>query len=332
MAHLPSPYPPQHRQCAIGSLPIPDSQVLGILEGDATVSFRAGAQAIVRPRIVVATRDDDVTPLALWASVGRARGRALGWLRRRAEYRRNEWIVDDPQDLLELVDWLTQAGPLPPRMDALLDLARRAALVILAGRSDPDRNSTELAGLAARARATNRGRTPLPLSACLATAGREHLAWVFSGLFAADGSLALRNRHARFAPVAVVSQRCDNAPLLRSFANGLGIGELHAQGRQVYLRVSRLPECRALAEILREFPLPASSPRRRQLDTWSRALALRDSRPSRSSALAALCDELRAAKRYSGPRLLCSCSPPAPIDAQLPRARPLQGARVIGSE
>lgn len=310
MAVMASPYPAHHSLCPLGSLSIPEPQLLGILEGDATVTLRRTSSGF-RPSIRIAARDDDVTPFALWATVARARGSALGRLRRRADYRRNEWLVDDPADVIELAEWLGGTVPHPPRLGSLLGLARQGALELLTVSAASGPTRPDLNGLARQVRATNRGLVTLAPSDDLRRAADEHIAWLFSGLFGADGHLALRNRQARFAPVAVVSQRDDNAALLDLLAKRIALGEIHRQGRQLYWRVSRLEDCRELLGLLREYPLPLSSPRRRQLDVWGRALSLRDRRPSRSVALATLYDALREAKRYSGPRLLCSCPMPA---------------------
>lgn len=287
---------------------LPPMQIAGLLDGDATIVVsRLGGSPSPRPRIVVATRDDDPTPFALWSSIHQLRGSPLGWLRRRAERRRNEWVIDDPRQIIELTDWLASTPLLAPRSEYLIDLARAASTILLGREAGTAAGDAELATLVAASREASRSAQPLPAPPQLESASDEQIAWSLSGMIAADGSLALRNRKAHFAPVRALSQRSDNRALLQAYVNRLGLGDLIEQGTQVSLRVTRLDDCRCLADIVRRHPLPASSPRSRQFDVWMSAMAMRGTRPGSSADMSAAFENLRRAKRYAGPRLLCSC-------------------------
>ena len=308
MARLDSPFPPHHRNCPLGGIVLPPMQIAGLLDGDATIVVsRLGGSPSPRPRIVVATRDDDPTPFALWSSVLQLRGSPLGWLRRRAELRRNEWVLDDPRQIIELTDWLVSTPPLAPRSECLIDIARAASTIILSREAGTPAGDADLEALVAASREVSRSPQPLPASPQLTSATDEQIAWSLSGLIAADGSLALRNRKARYAPVMALSQRSDNRALLQAYVDRLGLGDLIVQGTQVSLRVTRLDDCQRLADIVRGHPLPASSPRSRQFDVWMSAVAMRGTRPGSSADMSAAFENLRRAKRYAGPRLLCSC-------------------------
>jgi len=118
----------------------------------------------------VATRDDDPTPFALWSSVLQLRGSPLGWLRRRAEFRRNEWVVDGPRQIIELTDWLVSTPPLAPRSECLIDIARAASTIILSREAGTPAGDADLAALVAASMEVSRSPQPLPASPQLTSA------------------------------------------------------------------------------------------------------------------------------------------------------------------
>ena len=84
------------------------------------------------------------------------------------------------------------------------------------------------------------------------------------------------------------------------------------------LVVEREDDVDELVRLLRVHPLPEASPKAAQLDAWAELIALRRGVLTsgargdlgRSGAVAALVAELRDAKRYAGPRSLCTCPTP----------------------
>lgn len=144
------------------------------------------------------------------------------------------------------------------------------------------------------------------------TASDTRIWWEVSGLLASDGHVGIRDRHARFAPVAIVSQPADNRALLEALRERTGLGDLMLRGSQLTWRIARAADTARLAERFREYPLPLVSRRRRQLEIWTGAVALKAQGLPARRALADAADELRSARRYGGPHLLCTCeSPPA---------------------
>ena len=311
MARLTSPFPDHHTSCPDALANLPVALLLGIFDGDGTISFARRANGAVQPKVTVASRDDDATPFAFALGLTHARGAPLGWLRRRAELRRNEWVVDDPAEVLEFATWLTAAQPLAPRTLSVLGPVVQAASILVGADGVPSPDAThELARMAGPARHLARNAAPLPAPSSLTAASDDRLGWELAGLLSSDGYLALRNRAARFAPVASISQRTDNEVLLKLLRERLGLGDLVVQGRQVSLRITRHEDLRRLIALLRTHPIPPAAPRRRQFEIWAGAVALRGTRPSRDPEIVAVCDALRRAKRYAGPRLLCSCQAP----------------------
>jgi hypothetical protein len=264
--------------------------------------------------VTVGARDDDAIPFALAVSIASHRGQAIGWTRRRADLRRNEWVVDAPADLIDLVAWLRAvAPPLAPRLTTLLPIVEAAAALLRGPSPVP---AADLTALARRAGDITSHAAPLPAPTALESASDERIWWEVSGLLAADGHLAIRDRHARFAPMAIVSQRTDNLALLQAVHERTGIGDLAVRATQATWRVARAADVAVLAERLREHPLPLASRKRSQLEIWTSAVAMKTTGRSARSRLADAADALRRARRYDGPRLLCGCDEAAPASSE----------------
>ena len=307
MAKLESPLPAHHMACRLATELVPCAYVAGFLDGNATATVRSFRPGPPRPRLIIAARDDDPTPFSLWTSVGTYRGEPAGWLRHRPDLRRNEWIVDEPAELLGLIAWVRAvAEPLAPRLVAQLELVEMAAVLI----GGPMSSREDLATLAQASNRLARSADPLPPTSALLEASEDRIWWEVAGLLASDGHLAIRDRHARYAPEASVSQRTDNAVLLETLQERTGLGDLVRQGHQLTWRVSRAAETQQLVDRLRTFQLPIASPRRRQMEVWALAVALKAAGGRGRGALADAADSLRSTRRYRGPTLLCTCPQP----------------------
>jgi hypothetical protein len=330
-----SPYPDHHFLCRPGSTRLEPGQIAGILDGDGSFTLlrrRSTAGIRIRPQIALVMRDDDPTPLSVWASIKARRGRPMGVLLRSRTQRRHEWRVDRLDEVVELADWLARHPLLSPRGYRQLAMVREVSLILLAARIPgggmrrlPIADQARLLEIRALipARGQPVGRQPSSPVADLVS--MEHRGWVLAGLVAAEGSFSLRNEHSKFAPRFELSQRIDNVALLESLRDELGIGTLRVRpgrtarsGDVARWVVSRLGECRRLVDQLRQFPIPISSPKAGQFDCWAAALDIRDQvtaggrrhGASGSTSLAAAAAELRAMKTYRGPRLLCDCPEP----------------------
>jgi hypothetical protein len=319
MAWMDSPYPENHVQCRVGASLLPFSQLVGYLEGEATIAVRRFSHdGWPRPRIIVSARDDDATPFAAWRTMAAAAGRPIGGIRRMAEQRRNVWQTSDPIDVIAFLTFLSQGRPLLARTMMLIPIALNAAGELAEVESPVSPRIRERLGrLAAEYRAAVRAdQVATPVEADWSD--RADLRWWLSGLFAADGYLGLRDRRGAFAPEAQLSQAAINRDGLVRIQQSLGLGQLRAQrarsGREQWTwKIRDRDDCLEWASILDCHPMPNASPRFSQLQPWTQALRTRsdfdtnDGPLARAGALEDLYVQLRATKRYAGARLLCSC-------------------------
>jgi hypothetical protein len=327
-----SPYPVHHTRCRLGATHLEPGQIAGILDGDGAFTLlrrRSESGIRIRPQIALAMRDDDPTPLAVWASIRARRGAPIGFFLRSEAHRRHEWRVDRLIDVVELTEWLARYPLISPRGYRQLSMVREVALILLAARVPgggarrlPAADAARLAEIRELIPARHSPAVQLPPAPTAASASAEHRGWLLSGLLAADGSIALRNERSKFAPSLSLVQRIDNLAVLELFRGDLGAGEIRvrpARGQGAPLavwEVTRLDDCARLVAHLRAYPLPACSPKARQLDLFAAALDVRARSTdggrrhgARASAeLASLAAALREAKVYRGPRLLCECT------------------------
>jgi hypothetical protein len=331
VAKLLTPYPDYHSRCRLGSTILPASQIVGLLDGDGSLTLNyhgRRAARVVKPHISLTARDDDPTPFAAYASVAARRGRILGWIRHSADYRVNEWHIDALDEILELTAMIEETPLLSPRASSRFLAVKEATLILLEvrGRTGSRGSLTgdevdRLCALTATIPDPHSPCEPLPLPA-MSAMDDEHLGWTLSGLFATDGYFGLRNRLGKFAPAASLDQRIDNHEMLLFLRDRFAIGTVavFSNGKSPLSswRITRLDECARLASLLRQFPLPLSSPRSAQFDKWTESLAMRRQitdggrrrGASASDDLEGIYWALRRLKQYAGPRLLCDCSTP----------------------
>jgi hypothetical protein len=319
--------PPWHRSCRADVLIAPDT-IAGILDGDGSLTLvgRRGRQV---PAVALAMRDDDPTPLAVARSLAAFVGRPLGGVYHHGG--RHQWRAGSLADVAAVIGFLERHPLLSPRGVLQLAAIAEAAAILRSIRARRGARAPLTAAEAARLyqlRESIPGRGPvseaLALPATTEAADLRTLGAFFAGFAAAEACFETRTsatHHAR--PVFRLTQRVDNLALLEHFRDRLGIGRIAPVSVSVgspafQLIIEREDDVDALVALLRDHPLPETSPKAAQLDAWAELIALRrgvmtnGSRGDlgRSAAVAALVAELRAAKRYAGPRSLCACRAP----------------------
>ena len=213
--------------------------------------------------------------------------------------RRNEWVVDEPAELLGLIAWVRAvAEPLAPRLVAQLELVEMAAVLI----GGPMSSREDLSTLAQASNRLARSADPLPPTSALLEASEDRIWWEVVGLLASDGHLAIRDRHARFAPIASVSQRTDNAVLLETVRGADRPRGSRPSGSPAHLARQpgrRNPAARRRPPHVRSCQI--ASPRRRQMEVWALAVALKAAGGRGRSALADAADSLAVGAPLPGP-------------------------------
>lgn len=322
--------PPWHRSCR-ADVPIAPDTIAGILDGDGSLTLvgRRGRQV---PAVSLSMRDDDPTPLAVARSLEAFVGRPLGGVYHHGG--RHHWRVGSLADVSAVIGFLERHRPLSPRGALQLAAIAEATAIlrsIRARRGARAPLTAAEAGRLAELRASIPGRgpvsEPLPLPATTATADLRTLHSYLAGFAAAEACFETRSsgsHHAR--PVFRLTQRVDNVELLEHLRDRLGIGRIAPVSVRVgspafQLVVEREDDVDELVALFRAHPLPESSPKAAQLDAWAELIAIRRGVITsgargdlgRSAAVAALAAGLRDAKRYAGPRSLCTCPTPDPV-------------------
>jgi hypothetical protein len=304
--------------------------IAGILDGDGSLTLvgRRGRQV---PAVSLSMRDDDPTPIAVARSLAAFVGRPLGGVYHHGG--RHQWRAGSLADVGAVIGFLERHRLLSPRGALQLAAIAEAAAILCSIRARRGARAPLTADEAARLdelRESIPGRGsvsgPLALPATTEVVDLRTLGAFFAGFAAAEGCFETRSsgtHHAR--PVLRLTQRVDNLALLEQFRDRLGFGRIAPVSVTVgspafQLVVEREDDVDALVALLRAHPLPESSPKAAQLDAWAELIALRrgviTNGPrgdlGRSAAVAALVAELRGAKRYTGPRTLCTCPTPDP--------------------
>lgn len=325
-----TPYPVYHRECRLASTYLEPGQIAGILDGDGAFTLlrrRSGTSIRIRPQVALVMRDDDPTPLAVWASMAARRGRPMGTLIRSRTYRRHEWRVDRLDDIVELTDWLARNPLLSPRGYRQLAMVREAALILLRSRVPgggarrlPAADAARLLELRAQIPARGQPAARLSPSPVADFVSADHRGWVLAGLVAAEGCFSLRSERSKRAHHFALGQRIDNLALLEGYRSSIGgaIRVYPGRGRSSPVAqwvITRLADCTALVAVLREYPVPPCSPKASQFEVWADSLLLRrpERRPAgvrigKVAALVTAAETLAVLKQYRGPRLLCNCT------------------------
>ena len=315
--------PPWHTACRADVVLVPDT-IAGILDGDGSLYLAARRGKRHVPAVSLTLRDDDPTTIAVARSLAAYLGRSIGLVG--CWGGRHVWRVASVADVAALLRFLARHPLLSPRGARQQAALAEAVAILQASRTRGGRaplregEREHLAALAARI-GRRRAENPLPLPEVARAAGDRQLGDYFTGLVATEGCLEARSsRTHHVRPAFRLTQRIDNFALLELLRERLGIGDIVRVSVRVgspafQLVVQRGEDVDALVRLLRAHPLPASSPKAGQFDAWVELIALRRGiltlgtrgDLARSSTLAAVAGEIRAAKRYAGHQELCTC-------------------------
>jgi hypothetical protein len=310
---------------------MPPAQITGFLDGDGSFGLYAadidGQQMGVR--LVVATRDDDVTPALIAASVSASLGRSIGSVNHSPRARQVNWRVSAADELAAVLRWLSDTPSLAPRAWRRMTVVREAALILMDGRELRGRWGRLSRGDRARLVELNEAlldkRAILDIPETLRLASTDQFGWYLSGFFAAEGHLALRSHPRGVRHAAVITQRVDNIALLNQIRQRTEVGSVRIyRGPKgaPYARwaVESRDECRRFGLWLVRHPLPPASPKAQQLRWWLASLNRRfDPLPParRRRAADRYAAGVRALRAYKGPRDLCICESEPPADGRV---------------
>jgi hypothetical protein len=320
--------PPWHRSCR-ADLPIAPDTIAGILDGDGTLALVCrGSPRRWVPIIGLSMRDDDPTPIAVFRSLAAYLGGPVGHVH--AGPRKLHWRATALADVTAVLRFLERHPLLSPRGATQLAILAEAASILRSAR--PRRGASiplvaeehaRLDALRAAIPARARVDAGLPVPAIAGEIAMRRLHDYLAGFAAAEGSFqAPGGGRGRARPTFTITQRIDNQALLETLRDRLAMGRIGGIPVKVGSPalawvVDRDEDVDRLVTLFRAHPLPEASPKAWQFDAWAELIAVRHGIVGsgrrgdlgRSSAVAALVAELRAAKAYVGPASLCACPP-----------------------